>query len=47
MEMPAELETELIIAKELTFIDNIDQPLEKLKRINALAIGLRKHLINK
>lgn len=39
----AELETQLIISKELNFLDNINDLLERLKQINAMAIGLRKY----
>ncbi len=38
----SELETQLIISKELGFIKNIDNELEILKQINAMTLGLRK-----
>lgn len=40
----AELETQVIIAKELNFIEDNIELLEKIKQLNALYIGLRKHL---
>ena len=40
----AELETQVIIAKELNFINDNSQVLEQIKQINAMFIGLRKHL---
>lgn len=40
----AEVETQLIIAKELKFVDNIDEELNLLKQVNALAFGLRNYL---
>ena len=38
----SELETQLIISKELGFIENVDNELETLKQINAMTLGLRK-----
>ncbi len=38
----AEIETQLIISKELGYVENIDNELEKLKRINAMSMGLKK-----
>lgn len=38
----AEVETQLIIAKELNFIDNVDDELKQLKKVNALTLGLMK-----
>ena len=40
----AELETQVIIAKELNFINDNTQVLEHIKQINAMFIGLRKYL---
>ena len=40
----AELETQIIIAKELNFIKENQALLEKIKKVNALLIGLRKYL---
>ena len=40
----AELETQIIIAKELNFIKENHELLEKIKKVNALLIGLRKYL---
>lgn len=40
----AELETQIIIAKELNFIKENQVLLEKIKTVNALLIGLRKYL---
>ncbi len=37
----SELETQLIISKELGFIENVDNELETLKQINAMTLGLR------
>ena len=39
----AELETQLIISKDLGYIDNIEQILEKLKLINSMSIKLKKY----
>lgn len=39
----AELETQLIISKDLGYIDNIEQILEKLKHINSMSIKLKKY----
>ena len=41
----SELETQLIIAFELKFINNIDEYLANIKKVNALLIGFRKHLL--
>jgi len=38
----AELETQLIISKELDFINSIDKILEDLKQINVMLLGLKK-----
>ena len=43
----AELETQVIIAKELNFIKDISELLDKIKGLNAMYIGIRKHLKNK
>ena len=43
----AELETQIIIAAELGFINDNSQILEKVKNLNAMYIGLRKHLKSK
>ncbi len=40
----AELETQIIIAKELNFIKENQALLEKIKKVNALLIGLKKYL---
>lgn len=40
----AEVETQLIIAQELGFVQSIEYELELLKQVNALAIGLRNYL---
>ena len=40
----AEIETQLIIAKELDYIDNIELELEHLKQLSGLLIGLKKYL---
>jgi len=40
----AELETQFIISGELQLINNIDEVLIIIKKVNALLIGLRKHL---
>ena len=40
----AELETQIIIAKELNFIKENQALLEKIKKVNALLIVLRKYL---
>lgn len=37
----AELETQLIISKELGFVGEIDTLMERIKQINALALGLK------
>lgn len=37
----AELETQLIISKELGFVGEIDTLMERTKQINALALGLK------
>ncbi len=38
----AEVETQLIIANELGFINNIYDELESLKKVNAMTLGLKK-----
>lgn len=38
----AELETQLIISKELAFIDDIDEEIKKLKKMSAMLHGLQK-----
>ncbi len=43
----AELETQVIIAKELNFTNDNSQILEKIKQLNAMYIGLRKYLKSK
>ena len=43
----AELETQLIISKNLNYIDNLDGLLSELKRINALTLGVKKYLNKK
>lgn len=43
----SELETQLIIAKELVFVDSVQQELDLLKQVNALAMGLRKYYIER
>ncbi len=40
----AEVETQLILAKELNYISDIENQEEYLKQINALLIGVRKYL---
>lgn len=40
----AEVETQLIIAKELGFVDNIDNEQNLLKNVNALLLGIRKYI---
>lgn len=40
----AELETQVIIAKELDYIKDNTKIIEKIKQLNAMYIGLRKHL---
>ena len=40
-----EVETQLIIAKELGFIKDISKDEELLKKVNALLIGFRKYII--
>ena len=40
----AELETQIIISQKLGYVDNIEQLIVKIKRINALVVGLRKFL---
>ena len=40
----AELETQFIISCELQLIDNIEEVMTATKKVNALLIGLRKHL---
>ena len=43
----AELETQLIIAQNLDYIQNIEDLLGDLKKINALTLGLKKYLYKK
>lgn len=43
----AELETQLIISKNLGYLENIDELLNELKRINALTLGVKKYLNKK
>jgi hypothetical protein len=43
----AELETQVIIAKELNFIDDNVMLLENIKQLNAIYIGLRQYLKSK
>lgn len=43
----AELETQLIIANNLSYIENIKEQTDKLIRIRKLIIGLIKYLKNK
>ena len=43
----SELETQLIIAKELDFVDSVQHELDLLKQVNALAMGLRKYYIER
>lgn len=38
----AEVETQLIIAKELGFVNSIYDELESLKKVNAMTLGLKK-----
>ena len=40
----AELETQLIIAHRLGYVDNIEHMLVKIKKISALIVGLKKFL---
>lgn len=42
----AELETQVIISQELEYIKNEGQILEHIKRLNAMYLGLVKHLKN-
>ena len=39
----AELETQVILSQRLGYIKNVDEILDKIKRINALVTGLRKY----
>ncbi len=39
----AELETQLIIAKELNYIKSCDEEIKSIKKVNALLKGLRKY----
>ena len=39
----AELETQLIIAKELNYIKNCEEEIKLIKKVNALVKGLRKY----
>lgn len=43
----AETETQLIIAKELDYIKNIDEEINQLNKVSALIIGLKKYLNKK
>jgi len=43
----AELETQLIISQNLGYLNNLEDLLNELKRINALTLGLRKYLDKK
>ena len=43
----AELETQILIAAELNFIDNPKNIIEIIKKVNALLIGLKNYLENK
>lgn len=40
----AELETQVLISKELGYVDNIDSMLDTIKNVNALYLGLYKHI---
>ncbi|MBQ8459972.1 four helix bundle protein [bacterium] len=40
----AEVETQLIISKELGFVEDIDEELQSINKIKALVIGLKKYL---
>lgn len=40
----AELETQLIISKNLGYLDDDDELLQELNKVSALTSGLRKHL---
>lgn len=40
----AELETQLIIANNLGYLNNLEEVLSGLKKINALTVGLKKYL---
>lgn len=42
----AELETQILIATELNFINNTENIIEIIKKVNALLIGLKKYLEN-
>lgn len=42
-----ELETQLIIAKNIQYVDNIDELISKLETIKKLIMGLTKYLNNK
>ena len=39
----AELETQLIIAKELNYLESCDDEIKNIKKVNALLKGLRKY----
>lgn len=43
----AELETQILIAIELKFINDAENIIEQIKKVNALLIGFKKHLENK
>lgn len=43
----AELETHILIAIELKFIDDAQDIIEQIKKVNALLIGFKKYLENK
>lgn len=40
----AEVETQLIIAQELDYVDNIELELEHLKQLSGLLVGLKRYL---
>ena len=40
----AELETQLLISKELNYTNDVNDVLDLLKNVNALTMGLRGHL---
>lgn len=43
----AELETQILIATELNFVNNTENITDIIKKVNALLIGLKKYLENK
>lgn len=43
----AELETQLIISQNLGYLNNLNDLLSELQRVNALTLGLKKHLDKK